>query len=110
MLFWFFGLILGVFVGPAQAAGRSLMAHMAPEALRSEMFGLFALSGKATAFIGPLLVGWISYLAGSQRVGMATVVVFFAIGFLLMLTVPSPRRSEGAAHPGEGGTRRPISS
>ena len=49
ILFWIFGLMLGIFVGPAQAASRSLMAHMAPLELRTEMFGLYALSGKATA-------------------------------------------------------------
>lgn len=93
VLFWICGLTLGLFVGPAQAAGRSLLARRAPEELRSQMFGFFALSGKATAFIGPLLVGWITYWAGSQRIGMGTIVVFFAIGFVLMLTVPSTRAS-----------------
>jgi UMF1 family MFS transporter len=87
-LFWTFALILGLFVGPAQAAGRSLLARMAPESMQNQMFGLFALSGKATAFLGPLLAGWLIYWAGSQRVGMATLVVLFAIGFLIMLTVP----------------------
>jgi UMF1 family MFS transporter len=92
-LFWIFALALGVFVGPAQAAGRSLLAHMAPKDLQSQMFGFFALSGKATAFAGPLLAGWITYWADSQRVGMATVVVFFAVGFLIMLSVSTPRRN-----------------
>lgn len=87
VLFWTIGIVLGVFVGPAQAAGRSFLARTAPKHLQGEMFGLLALSGKATAFIGPALVGWITYLTGSQRLGMATIVVFFAIGFLIMLTV-----------------------
>ena len=46
-LFWVFALPLGIFVGPAQSASRSLMAHLAPEEMRTEMFGLYALSGKA---------------------------------------------------------------
>lgn len=87
--FWVWGMTLGIFVGPAQAASRSYMGRVAPEALQTQMFGLFALSGKATAFVGPLLVGWITYWAGSQRVGMSTIILFFAIGFALMLTVPS---------------------
>jgi UMF1 family MFS transporter len=89
VLFWTLSLMLGVFIGPAQAAGRSLMAHMAPRELQNQMFGLFALSGKATAFVGPLLVGWITYWAGSQRVGMVTVVVFFVLGLAIMATVPA---------------------
>jgi UMF1 family MFS transporter len=92
-LFWAFGLLLGVFVGPVQAASRSFMARIAPEALLNEMFGLYALSGKATAFLGPLLVGWGTYLSGSQRLGMGTTIVFFVIGFLLMLNVPADRKS-----------------
>ncbi|MBL6928367.1 MAG: MFS transporter [Rhodospirillales bacterium] len=90
MLFWFFGLGLGVFVGPAQAASRTFMARLAPAHLRTEMFGLYALSGKATAFIGPALLGWVTVAMNSQRWGMATVVVFFAVGGLLLLPVRQP--------------------
>lgn len=89
--FWVFGMLLGIFVGPAQAASRSYLARAAPEALRTEMFGLFALSGKATAFLGPLLVGWITWMAASQRVGMVTILVFFAAGAALLLTVPEQK-------------------
>jgi UMF1 family MFS transporter len=92
LAFWVLGGALGLFVGPAQAAGRSYLAHAAPPHLRAELFGLFALSGKATAFVGPLLVGWVTWLAGSQRIGMATIVVFFLLGFLMLLTVPEASR------------------
>lgn len=89
-LFWVFGLGLGVFVGPAQAASRSFMARLAPPHLRAEMFGLYALSGKATAFIGPALLAWATAASGSQRWGMATILGFFVIGGLLLLTVKEP--------------------
>lgn len=82
--FWVFGLSLGLFVGPAQAASRSLMARLAPPELRTEMFGLYALSGKATAFMGPMLVGALTAWASSQRVGMAAVLVFFVVGGVLL--------------------------
>ena len=87
--FWVFGLTLGIFVGPVQAASRTYMGRIAPGELRNQMFGLFALSGKVTAFVGPILVGWLSYLAGSQRIGMSVIVLFFIIGLALMLGVPS---------------------
>ena len=74
-LFWIFGLPLGLFVGPAQSASRSLMAHISPMNMRTEFFGLYALSGKATAFLGPL-VGWATVTFESQRAGMATIIVF----------------------------------
>lgn len=89
--FWIGGAALGIFVGPAQAASRSYLARMAPEHLRNEMFGLLAFSGKATAFIGPLLVGWITQLTASQRWGMSTILVLFAAGFALMWPLPEAR-------------------
>lgn len=88
--FWGLGLALGVFFGPAQAASRSLMARLAPADMRAEMFGLFALSGKATAFVGPALLGWIAAAANSQRAGMATVLVFFVIGMAILASVKEP--------------------
>jgi UMF1 family MFS transporter len=92
--FWVLGATLGIFVGPAQAAGRSWLARAAPAEVRSELFGLFALSGKATAFAGPLLVGWVTWLADSQRVGMGVIILFFLLGLLLMLTVPEPEKAQ----------------
>jgi UMF1 family MFS transporter len=91
-LFWLFGMLLGVFVGPVQAAGRSYLARTAPLHLRNQMFGLFAFSGKATAFIGPFLVAWITAWYGSQRAGMSVIVLLLLGGFLLMLSVPEEAR------------------
>lgn len=88
--FWIWGLMLGVFFGPVQAASRTLMGRLAPEDKRTEMFGLFAFSGKATAFIGPKLLGWVTVLFASQRIGMSVVLVLLAFGFLLMLRVQEP--------------------
>jgi UMF1 family MFS transporter len=90
-LFWIAGLILGIFVGPVQAASRTYMARVAPAHLKNEMFGLMAFSGKVTAFIGPFLVGWITYFSGSQRIGMSIIVVMFLIGFLILLKVPNSK-------------------
>ena len=69
------------------------MARMAPEDLRTEMFGLFALSGKATAFVGPWLVGVLTAAFASQRVGMSAIVVFLAAGLLLLLFVREPEKA-----------------
>lgn len=91
-LFWAFGLPLGLFVGPAQAASRSMMARMAPPQLTTEMFGLFAFSGKATAFLGPVLLGVVTLAFDSQRAGMATILVFFALGMILLVSVPETTR------------------
>ncbi|MUM77700.1 MFS transporter [Pseudodesulfovibrio sp. F-1] len=92
--FWVFGLTVGIFVGPVQASSRTYLARLAPEAVRGEMFGLFALSGKLTSFAGPLLVGWLTLASGSQRVGMASVIVLFVLGLAGMLFVPPVRTSK----------------
>ena len=89
--FWILAPILGIFFGPAQAASRSLMARLAPPELRTEMFGLYAFSGKSTAFVGPFIYGVFTYGFGSSRAGMATVLVFLLVGAALLLTVREPR-------------------
>ncbi len=91
-LFWMVALPLGIFVGPAQAASRSFMARLAPPEMTTEMFGLFALSGKATAFLGPALLAWVTVTFQSQRAGMATILVFLLVGLALLLGVPDRRR------------------
>ena len=88
--FWIAGMALGTFMGPAQAASRTLMARLAPEDQRAEMFGLFALSGKATNFAGPLILGWATLAFDSQRAGMATIVLFLLAGLWLLRGVRVP--------------------
>ena len=83
--FWGAGLIVGIFIGPTQSASRSLMARLTPRKQATEMFGLFALSGRVTAFAGPALVGWVTLAMDSQRWGMATIYVFFVVGLILLL-------------------------
>ena len=89
---WVAGIAIGIFVGPAQAASRSLMARLTEPDNRAAYFGLYALSGKATAFLGPALVAGVTAASGSQRAGIATIVAFFAIGLMLILRVPEPKR------------------
>ncbi len=88
--FWALGLALGLFVGPAQAASRSLMAHMAPPEARSAWFGLFALSGRVTAFLGPALLSLATAAFHSQRAGMAVIILLLAAGALALAPLPSP--------------------
>ena len=95
-LFWVFGMALGIFVGPAQAASRSFMARLAPPDERAELFGLYQLSGKATAFLGPLFLSIVTDATGSQRWGMATIILFFVVGGALLLTVREPRTQAAA--------------
>lgn len=87
-IFWGVALGLCVFVGPVQSASRSLMVRlMSSKEMSAEMFGLYALSGRITAFIGPWLLGILTLTFNSQRVGMGVVLVFFVVGALLLLPV-----------------------
>jgi UMF1 family MFS transporter len=90
-LFFVLGCLLGIFVGPAQAAGRALMARLAPKELETEAFGLYELAGKVTVFLGPLLLGFATDLFRSQRVGMSTVLLFFVAGIIILLPLREPR-------------------
>jgi UMF1 family MFS transporter len=92
--FWALALPLGVFFGPAQAASRTLMARLAPAAQASEYFGLFALSGRITAFAGPAALAWATAAFGSQRAGMATILLFLLGGAAILTTVEEPRPAQ----------------
>jgi UMF1 family MFS transporter len=83
-VFWVAGICIGVFSGPNQAAGRSLMARFVPPAVENEFFGFFAFSGKLTAFIGPALFGLLTEWSGSQRVGVGVVIVLFIVGLVAL--------------------------
>lgn len=87
-MFWAIALLLAVFVGPVQSASRSLMVHLnAAKENSAEMFGLYAFSGKVTAFIGPWVLGMMTLTFHSQRAGMATVLLFFLVGMVLLFPV-----------------------
>lgn len=90
MFFWGFGLFLGIFVGPVQAASRSLMVRLAPANQITEMFGMFAFSGKITAFLCPLVLAAITALFGSQRIGMLAILFFLGVGICILTKVKEP--------------------
>lgn len=85
--FWLAGLTVGLFVGPNQSASRALMGRLTPASHRSQFFGFFTLSGKVTAFLGPLLLGSATALFHSQRAGIATIIPFFLLGGFLLWSV-----------------------
>lgn len=86
-LFWTFALLLSLFIGPVQAASRSLLARIVPAEKSTEMFGLYAFSGRITAFTGPWVLGMATYHFHTQRAGMGTILLFFIMGGILMLFV-----------------------
>ena len=75
------------------ATGRSLMAKISPQSMLNEFFGLFAMSGTATSFIGPAVIGVLTLVFQSQRVGVAVGLFFLVAGLFVMFKVreePTP--------------------
>jgi UMF1 family MFS transporter len=85
------GTLGGVFMGPALASSRTLLARIAPEAMMAEFFGLFTLSGKATSFLAPTAIALVTQLTGNQRAGVASVLVFLVVGAIGLSTVREER-------------------
>lgn len=100
-LLWIAAVVIGLFVGPNQSASRSLMGRFVPSDKENEFFGFFAFSGKATAFLGPLLLGILTELFGTQRAGVAIVAVLLAAGLAVLTSVDE---EEGIRTAGRGGT------
>lgn len=88
-----FAILIGLTAGPLQSASRTWLARAAPPDMMTEFFGLFAFSGKITAFAAPLLVGAVTAWSGSERAGIASILVFLLAGFAVMLRVREADRA-----------------
>ncbi|GAA0517190.1 MFS transporter [Saccharopolyspora subtropica] len=90
--FWMGGLVLAVFLGPTQSASRTFLARIATPGRESEVFGLYATTGRAVSFLGPLAFSGGIALFGTQRAGMGGIVLILLIGLLALLPVRAPER------------------
>ena len=91
LYFWISGILVGIFMGPNQAASRSLMGRMIPENKENEFYGFFAFSGKATAFLGPLLFTLVIDFTGNMRWSMLMLAGMFLIGMYILNGVVSEK-------------------
>ena len=83
---------MGAAAGPLQASSRALLARLAPKDAQARTFGLFALSGKVTSFVGPWAVATVTALTLDQRAGVSVLIAFFVIGAIVLMRVPAPGR------------------
>lgn len=81
---------LGLFIGPAQAASRTLAARLTPPAMAAQTYGLYAFTGKSIAFLGPLAFALATQAFDSQRAGIATILIFWLAGGALLVKVREP--------------------
>ena len=97
-IFWSFGLLLCIFVGPVQSASRSFLARIIPKGREGELFGLYATTGRAVSFMSPTLFAlfvWIGKLfvptgASSQHFGVLGITLLLGVGFALLIPLKAP--------------------
>ncbi|MDF4249298.1 MULTISPECIES: MFS transporter [unclassified Streptomyces] len=90
---WFYALAVGIglVLGGSQALSRSLFSHLVPAGKEAEYFALYEISDRGTSWLGPLVFGLAYQLSGDYRNAILSLVVFFALGFVLLLRVPVQR-------------------
>ena len=96
--FWVSGAMIGIFMGPNQAASRSLMGRLIPKSKETEFYGFFAFSGKATAFLGPLLFTLIIDYTNNIRLSLLMLALLFFIGMLILNTVNTKEGIESTSN------------
>ncbi len=85
--FWIGGLILCLFVGPAQSASRTFLARVTPAGREGEVFGLYATTGRAVSFLAPTLFGLFVTIFGAQYWGILGIVLVLLVGLVTLIPV-----------------------
>lgn len=89
----FFVSFIAIFVTAAYASSRVLMTQLSPPERAGELFGLYALAGTATAWLGPMLVGFVTEATRSQQIGFGSLLALLAAGFVVLWGVKAPART-----------------
>lgn len=93
--FYLCGALVGAAGGTVQAASRAMLVKQGNPYRMTEAFGLYALAGKATAFLAPALIAFVTSMSDSQRIGVAPVIGLFLLGLILLIWV-KPRGEDKA--------------
>ncbi|MHA3724775.1 MFS transporter [Leucobacter sp. HY1910] len=86
-VFWVFGLVLCIFVGPVQSASRSFLSRLIPAGREGEIFGLYATTGRAVSFLAPGAFTVAVALGGTALYGILGIALVLLAGLLLLLPV-----------------------
>jgi MFS transporter, UMF1 family len=97
--FYLYAALVALVLGGSQALSRSMFSHLVPHGEEAEYFGLYEVSNSGTSWLGPLLFGVALQTTGSYRTALASLVVFFAVGFAMLLAVPVRRGIEAVGNP-----------
>lgn len=93
--FYALAVVIGLVQGGVQSLSRSFFARLVPAGRSGEYFGFYNMLGKFAAIIGPMLVGVVTLFSGSQRLGLASLVVLFSAGLVLLVRVPAESAAAG---------------
>jgi MFS transporter, UMF1 family len=91
--FWACGLLLCLFIGPAQSSARTLLLRMSRLGKEGVAFGLYTMTGRAVSFLAPWLFSVFVDVFHAVRAGMGGLCLVMSVGLLGMLMVRTPRRS-----------------
>lgn len=91
--FWLCGLLLCLFIGPAQSSARTLLLRMSRDGKEGVAFGLYTMTGRAVSFLAPWLFSVFVDVFGAVRAGMGGLCLVMGVGLLGLLMVRTPRRS-----------------
>lgn len=92
-MFWIFGLLLCLFVGPAQSSARTFLARIVPVGREGQLFGLYATTGRAVSFLSPMAFGLFAWGFAADRAGIAGLLLVLAAGLVAMGFVAAPART-----------------
>ena len=85
--FYLLAILIGLFQGGIQALSRSYYTRLIPKDNSAQFFGFFNMLGKFAAIIGPFLVGFVTLITKSNRIGILSLILLFAVGGVLLYKV-----------------------
>ena len=85
--YYIIGILAGLVLGGSQSAARSMQALFTPSDRSAEFFGFYAVSGRFSSILGPLIFFWIILITGGIREGILSLGIFFLIGGAILWSV-----------------------
>ena len=92
--FYLLAILIGLFQGGIQALSRSYYTRLIPKENSAQFFGFFNMLGKFAAIVGPFLVGFVTLITKSNRIGILSLIILFAVGGVLLLKVDESKASK----------------
>lgn len=91
--FYVIAAIVGLVMGGIQSLSRSTFAKLIPDNTTdtASYFGFYDIVEKVAITLGTLIFGFVGQITGNMRNSVLTILVFFIVGFILLMRVPSKK-------------------